>query len=314
MPNTGPGKKKKKSGSTSMDFSAAENFLSGMDFGINLDFNPDYSGGYFDDVGDDLNTARNSRILNEILEARRGKVSFIDPTIEDIYKRTVRVIKGKVTKEFQFVTNQGKFVKKGTAYHIHYTKDLGEHFMTGIEHNNILSKLIFPLDNVGITQFGYYSSLNKQEPLILESTVTYPTEKDYKKGSFTRYFARKANEEKSSPFEVSNADSGTSPLYIYATVNWNLKGTKAQIFFRNNKQIALAMKTIPNIYRILSPYQFYKAEESLTPMELVKERLGVVAVSETTKEVKKKIKKKSDLKKSRKSTTTKASSKTTAVY
>ena len=74
------------------------------------------------------------------------------------------------------------------------------------------------------------------------------------------------------------------------------------------------MKTIPNIYRILSPYQFYKAEESLTPMELVKERLGVVAVSETTKEVKKKIKKKSDLKKSRKSTTTKASSKTTAVY
>ena len=199
-------------------------------------------------------------------------------------------------------------------YHIHYTKDLGEHFMIGTGHDNILSKLIFPLDVEGITQFGYYSSLNKQEPLTLKSTVTYPTEKDYKKGSYTRYFARKANEEKSSPFEVSNADSGTSPLYIYATVNWNLKGTKAQIFFRNNKQIALAMKTIPNIYRILSPYQFYKAEENLTPVELVKERLGVVAVSETTKEVKKKIKKKSDLKKSRKSTTTKASSKTTAVY
>ena len=256
----------------------------------------------------------NSNKLNKILEARRSKVSFINPTIKDINKRTDRVIKGRVVKEFQFVTDQGKFVKKGTIYHIHYTKDLGEHFMIGTEHDNILSKLIFPLDNVGITQFGYYSSLNKQEPLTLKSTVTYPTEKDYKKGSYTRYFARKANEEKSSPFEVSNADSGTSPLYIYATVNWNLKGTKAQIYFRNNKQIALAMKTIPNIYRILSPYQFYKAEESLTPMELVKERLGVVAVSETTKEVKKKIKKKSDLKKSRKSTTIKASSKTTAVY
>ena len=315
MPNTGPGKKKKKSGSTSMDFSAAENFLSGMDFGINLDFNPDYSGGYFDDVGDDLNTARNSRILNEILEARRGKVSFIDPTIEDIYKRTVRVIKGKVTKEFQFVTNQGKFVKKGTAYHIHYTKDLGEYFMTGIKHNNILSKLIFPLDNEGITQFGYYSSLNKQEPLTLESTVTYPTERDYKKGSFTRYFARKANEEKSLPFEVSKADSEASPLYIYTSVNWNLKGTKTQIYFRNNKQIALAMKIIPNIYRILNPYQFYRVEENLTPVELVKERLGIVEVTKTTK---KKKKKKSGLQKSKKSskstTTSKAASKTTIAY
>ena len=49
----------------------------------------------------------NSNKLNKILEARRSKISFIDPTIEDIYKRTVRVIKGKVTKEFQFVTNQG---------------------------------------------------------------------------------------------------------------------------------------------------------------------------------------------------------------
>ena len=256
----------------------------------------------------------NSNKLNKILEARRRKVSFINPTIRDINKRTDRVIKGKVAKEFQFVTDQGKFVKKGTMYHIHYTKDLGEYFMIGTGHDNILSKLIFPLDVEGITQFGYYSSLNKQEPLTLKSTVIYPTEKDYKKGSYTRHFARKANEEKSPPFEVSNADSGASPLYIYTSVNWNLKGTKAQIYFRNNKQIALAMKTIPNIYRILSPYQFYKAEESLTPMELVKERLGVVAVSETTKKVEKKIKKKSDLKKSIKSTTTKAASKTTAVY
>ena len=256
----------------------------------------------------------NSNKLNRILEARRSKVSFINPTIKDINKRTVRVIKGKVAKEFQFVTNQGKLVKKGTIYHIHYTKDLGEYFMTGTEHDNILSKRIFPLDAGGITQFGYYNSLNKQEPLTLKSTVTYPTEKDFKKGSYIRNFARKANEERSAPFEVSNADSGTSPLYIYTSVNWNLKGTKAQVYFKNKRQIALAMKTIPNIYRILSPYQFYKAEESLTPMELVKERLGVVAVSETTKEVKKKIKKKSDLKKSRKSTTIKASSKTTAVY
>ncbi len=103
-------------------------------------------------------------------------------------------------------------------------------------------------------------------------------------------------------------------MYIYATVNWNLKGTKAQIYFRNNKQIALAMKTIPNIYRILSPYQFYKAEESLTPMELVKERLGVEAVTETIKKVNIKFNKKSNLKKSTKSTTTKAVSRTTAVY
>ena len=48
--------------------------------------------------------------------------------------------------------------------------------------------------------------------------------------------------------------------------------------------------------------------------KLVKERLGVEAVTETIKKVNIKFNKKSGLKKSRKSTTTKTSSKTTAVY
>ena len=39
MPSKGKGRKKKKSGGRSLDFSAAENFLSNMDFGIDLDFN-----------------------------------------------------------------------------------------------------------------------------------------------------------------------------------------------------------------------------------------------------------------------------------
>ena len=55
----------------------------------------------------------NSNKLNKILEARRSKVSIVNSTIKDINKRTDRVIKGRVVKEFQFVTDQGKFVKKG---------------------------------------------------------------------------------------------------------------------------------------------------------------------------------------------------------
>ena len=48
----------------------------------------------------------NSNKLNKILEARRSKVSFINPIIKNINKRTVRVIKGKVAKGHRLLSCQ----------------------------------------------------------------------------------------------------------------------------------------------------------------------------------------------------------------
>ena len=136
----------KKKRSTSIDFSAAEDFLSGMDFGIDLNFNTDYSGGYFDDVGDDINTSRNLSKLNELIAKRKGKGPKIDYALNSIIENTVRI----VSNQENFFTHKGEFyyknkdnVKEGVPYHIRYTKDMREHYITGFGYNK-LSRILLP--------------------------------------------------------------------------------------------------------------------------------------------------------------------------
>ena len=75
--------------------------------------------------------------------------------------------------------------------------------MTGGEHNErtqlIFRKSIFDSD------FDYYNTLNKQEVVQLKSTSKPPTEDDYRNGTMTRYFAKKANDKLSGPPETATA-------------------------------------------------------------------------------------------------------------
>ena len=184
----------------------------------------------------------------------------------------------------EFIYQSGKYVKKGTLYHIHYTQDLREQFMTGEKHS-IFSKLIRPVD-IKQRQFSYYNILNKQKPLELKSSANIPTEEDYEMGNYTRYFAKKVNDKNSAPFEVSVEDFQSSPLYIYVSLIWYIKGDKMLVLQANNRQIVIASKTIPNVGKLVSDYQFYRFEENLTPVELVKKRLGIATVSEPAKKKK----------------------------
>ena len=137
--------------------------------------------------------------LRRLLEARKMKINILDSDVADIRSRTDRMVTGKIAKPLEFMYSDGKPVKSGTSYHIHYTTEVEEYFMTGDTHS-FTTRLIYPISP--ITEFGIFDILNHQEPLTLKVDTVYPTKKDYEKGRYFRYFARKANDKKSSGFEI----------------------------------------------------------------------------------------------------------------
>ena len=136
------------------------------------------------DVTDNLQSVNPA--LQKLLDKRKNKLPIISPGIANIHNRTERVETDKVANEKEFVTKRGKYIPKGSLYHIHYTNDLQSYYMTGGEHNE-RTKLIFRND-VADSDTDYYNILNKQTSLFLKSNVTLPTEDDYNSNKVTRHF------------------------------------------------------------------------------------------------------------------------------
>ena len=200
--------------------------------------------------------------LKRLFEARKNKLPLINPVVDAINQITERAIQNQIAKANEFYYENGKPVKAGTTYHIHYTTDLGEYFMSGGVHNST-SKLMFPL-KYDVSQFTYYNTLNEQSPLKLSSQVVSPKEEDYKKGSYKRYFAKQANDKNQPTFEVSKQDFQSSPLYNYVQLRWYVTGAKNYVYSQNLNQIRIASATIVTIKKLLTPFQFYRFEENLS--------------------------------------------------
>ena len=200
--------------------------------------------------------------LKRLFEARKNKLPLINPVVDAINQITERAVKNQIAKANEFYYENGKPVKAGTTYHIHYTTDLGEYFMSGGVHNST-SKLMFPL-KYDVSQFTYYNTLNEQSPLKLSSQVVSPKEEDYKKGSYKRYFAKQANDKNQPTFEVSKQDFQSSPLYNYVQLRWYVTGAKNYVYSQNLNQIRIASATIVTIKKLLTPFQFYRFEENLS--------------------------------------------------
>ena len=131
--------------------------------------------------------------LNKLIDELNSKIIVKDTAIDDINKATVRVVKPEKTAELnEFVYSNGNPVKEGTAYHIHYTRDLEEYYMTETNHNKDKSLLIYP--KKPLTNFSTYNNLNKQNQMLLKPKSFNPTESDYAKDFVNRTFVRKTNE------------------------------------------------------------------------------------------------------------------------
>ena len=226
-----------------------------------------------------LSVSENYIKLQKLIDIRVGKTAYVNETIKTINRKTVRVISDNLkTKRGEFTFIDGTSVKGGISYHIHYTKNLEEYYMTRQAHDNITSKLIFPVKRT--STFSIYNGLNKQSPMILKSNVTPPTDKDYVTGSITRYFAKKANEVMSKPFEINAKQMNKSPLYIYTSFPWVINGEIELVRVLNSRSIRAAEKVMPNIGKYLNPFQLYRKSKALNSPRAVLDKLGVIDYSE----------------------------------
>ena len=243
MPSKGKGKKKKKSTFT-------KNLMAGL-----------------------LSISENYIKLQKLIDQMAGKAAYVNKTLKMINEKTVRVVGGNLkTKRGEFVSVDGKPVKGRIDYHIHYTKNLEEYYMTQQAHNNITSKLIFPVKRT--STFSIYNGLNKQSPMILKSDVTPLTRNDYAKSFITRYFAKKANEVMSKPFEISAKQMNKSSLYIYTFISWYIKGERDLVKVLNSRSIRMAEEVMPNIGKYLNPFQLYKKSKALDNEEAILKKLN----------------------------------------
>ena len=211
----------------------------------------------------------NQEKLNEIVNGKKKKTSDNYSNVKNVVNKTERVLSDLFTFKREFRYRNGKSVEQGIPYHIRYTKDLKEYFVTGASYNK-QSEIIYR--NV-YTNFSYYNSLNKQKVLSISEHRVTPTEIDYKKGHYIRYFAKKINDINSTPFEISKEFYRSSPLYKYVNINWFISGTELDVYDANTKSILIANRTI-DISNIVFKQQYFRLEQSLSPKSSVIHKLG----------------------------------------
>ena len=221
--------------------------------------------------------------LNKLIREFQGDVKIKDGLVESINSKTNRVVKPEDTaKNGEFTYRDGSPVKEGTSYHIHYTDDLNEYYMTGVNHDKDKSLVILPTKTK--TNFSIYNNLNKQSKLSVKVESNPPTESDYSTGYVKRVFARKTNEKQKPVFEVNKNAENVSALYDYVSVNWTLTGKKEKVFELNNKEIEKAAEVLPSITKFLTPLQYYRMTETDETKEDILAKLGVQNVGSDIEE------------------------------
>ena len=127
--------------------------------------------------------------------------------IKTIHKDSVRIITnaGVVPDNSSFLyEDNNRPVKQGTSYHIHYTSDFKEHYMTGKKHF-YASRIIKPTFFTGHSDYTKYTKLagSSYQPLSAEIVKGVPKKSDYGAGVFTRYFAKNINDEETQTYDKS---------------------------------------------------------------------------------------------------------------
>ena len=207
--------------------------------------------------------------LQKLIQERREPLNPGSGQIRYITENTVRVVYG-TSKENEFVFQDGKPYPKDTPYHIHYTRNLEEYFMSGVEHDKN-SKIILKVDEQ--TEFAAYQRLKNVKPNIIKERQTKPNAKDLKVGYMKRYFAKKPNDG-SAPFEIAKKDMDKSPLYTYTTVVWHFAGRKSDVNGINSMALDLAEKRMPGIRQIIPDLQYFVESNLQTPRELVESKIA----------------------------------------
>ncbi len=174
--------------------------------------------------------------------------------------------------EFRYDMTNGK-VPAGLDYHIHYTSDGNEVFMSGGTHNSD-SRIINRVNGVA-TVFSQYKKINSVPKTAYPiKTVLSPTVNDYKTGYITRYFAQAVNEDTREVFETSKLYyEAQNTLYIYGQCRWKITGDKNTVGRQNIASALRLNKTLRGVTRILTPYQYWRP--SVDSQDYLERRLAL---------------------------------------
>ena len=182
------------------------------------------------------------------------------PTIEKIIDMTERTIENLITKEGEFQFEIGGLVREGVPYHIHYTVDKREYYMTGPEHHPLLFKLMTRRKNESI--FSQYTEIfSATRDKYLDAHSFELTEGDLETGYVRRYFAKLKSNPKSTPIEIKEKTfKGQHENYNKTSIKWRLSGTRDEIEKSNLAAFKLASEDIPNIATNLDPLEFWESD------------------------------------------------------
>ncbi len=182
------------------------------------------------------------------------------PTIEKIIDMTERTIENLITKEGEFQFEIGGLVREGVPYHIHYTVDKKEYYMTGPEHHPLLSKLMTRRKNESI--FSQYTEIfSATRDKYLDAHSFELTEGDLETGYVRRYFAKLKSNPMSTPIEIKEKTfKGQHENYNKTSIKWRLSGTRDEIEKSNLAAFTLASRDISNIATNLDPLEFWESD------------------------------------------------------
>ena len=180
--------------------------------------------------------------------------------IKQIHENTDFKVEFAGTTELdEFIYDHGGHVQPGLDYHIHYTNNKEEVYMTGGVHIKS-SKIIRKSQYGKRTLFSQYTDIKPSSKVKYPAiTPAVPSEDDYRIGSFTRYFTRKVNDSNALVFEISKEDfDNQNHLFKYVDFEWRLSGTKQEVTRFNQKKMNVANRDLPGISRNLFPLQYWK--------------------------------------------------------
>ena len=184
--------------------------------------------------------------------------------IESIHKKTdFKTEFAGVTELGEFKYTHGGSVRPGVEYHVHYTNDKKEVFMTGGFHNSN-SKIIEKVSG-SKSLFSIYTKLKtsfKQEYPKKHSPI--PTDGDYGIGNLTRYFAQKSNNLNAELFEITKEDfENKNNLFRYFQIEWKITGVKSEIIRENTRTMNAYARIRGNeqLTKIVFPLQYWNPPE-----------------------------------------------------
>ncbi len=210
-----------------------------------------------------------------------GRKIMIDyDKLEKIHENTMRAVKnaGIVPNNSSFIyTSNKRFVKKGVPYHIHYTYDYKEYYMTGGEHS-VTSRLIEPFDKENKSNFTLYANNYGKEYVDMYDVIIKPSpsDGDYVKGTMTRYFAFVRNDPTKAIVEVD--EDFSTPLYQKFNLQWILIGNPKEIYLKNQKNVIRISKKYPNITKVLPNFLEYFIIPEKSEDNKIREKLGILGI------------------------------------